>query len=388
MKPPAPQPTVEDIQSIVHQVKLRDNSIRAVQSQLKDLSKRVDKVWEEVRRGCDDTRRLREDMLPVVRAVKETQTLPKPPQIVTSAAHVPEPIPSPKGPPPMPPMIDIRQPAEGLSRSLSRKLSNKRFPFTSSAKTPSPATIREASALESPPSTVMSHLSGTTVMSHLTPGQTPSTLSQQPSPTSPPYVMAIPTPSSRSTQVTREPLHRDDSWAATYSQASAVPSRLDSRSAIPTSGTPSSRRAPYATPSSATLASTTSSLATTLGRPSNGPPSSALSEDLSNPIISDKFKVDQEQTTDQVLLYSMHKWHINGDTRHYNLYIVYGDRERLLTRHEKPLALFKEFQRQGLNPMFMLRKKADGSEVGPGMGEGGQYQLGMGWGSRLPGGEI
>jgi len=44
------------------------------------------------------------------------------------------------------------------------------------------------------------------------------------------------------------------------------------------------------------------------------------------------------------------------DWRHYALNIVFGDQERALGLDEKPLAIFKDLDRAGKNPMFMLRK--------------------------------
>jgi hypothetical protein len=44
------------------------------------------------------------------------------------------------------------------------------------------------------------------------------------------------------------------------------------------------------------------------------------------------------------------------DWRHYALYIGFGDQERVLGLDEKPLAIFKDLDRAGKKPMFMLRK--------------------------------
>lgn len=54
----------------------------------------------------------------------------------------------------------------------------------------------------------------------------------------------------------------------------------------------------------------------------------------------------------------MRKYNIQADWRQYALYIVYGDQERAVGMEEKPLALFKDLDREGRKPMFMLRKTA------------------------------
>lgn len=66
----------------------------------------------------------------------------------------------------------------------------------------------------------------------------------------------------------------------------------------------------------------------------------------------------------KVLPAALKKYNINADWRHYALYIVYGDQERCLSLDERPLILFKQLDKEGRKPMFMLRKNtpaADGS---------------------------
>lgn len=57
---------------------------------------------------------------------------------------------------------------------------------------------------------------------------------------------------------------------------------------------------------------------------------------------------------------ALRKYNIQADWRQYALYIVYGDQERCVGLEEKPLALFKDLDREGKKPMFMLRKLAGG----------------------------
>jgi len=101
----------------------------------------------------------------------------------------------------------------------------------------------------------------------------------------------------------------------------------------------------------------------------------------------DRFKVREQMNTAEVLPLALRKWRLSGDPRYYNLYIVYADRERLMTSQERPLVLFKELQKANLHPMFMLRKvgaksesmTGEGSHYGDSIGPNG---LGTAQGSR------
>lgn len=58
----------------------------------------------------------------------------------------------------------------------------------------------------------------------------------------------------------------------------------------------------------------------------------------------------------KVLPAALKKYQINAPWDQYALYIVYGDQERCLGMEEKPLILFKQLDKEGKKPMFMLRK--------------------------------
>jgi len=258
----------------------------------------------------------------------------------------------------MPAMIDIKLQPEGLSRSLSRKLSTKRFPFSSaSSKVPSPTTIRETPALEAYATSNQTHLSPATF------GQ-----SQQPSPTSPPYIT---TPASTISSSRRggSKSQNPASWAESYASSLASDPRLTTHTHTPNSALLSTRRTPHPTPSSATLN-------TTLLHHGAGTTNDAST--IQN------FKLSDEETTTQVLPIAMRKWRINGDPRDYRLYIVCGNNERLLESWERPLELFKTFQKRKENPMFMLRRAGGGPAIGgPGEGMGGRVG-----GKLVPGGSF
>lgn len=102
----------------------------------------------------------------------------------------------------------------------------------------------------------------------------------------------------------------------------------------------------------------------------------------------------------KVLPAALKKYNINAPWEHYALYIVYGDQERCLELNEKPLILFKQLDKEGKKPMFMLRKTtahpdaAGGTAETPGsVGlENGQFRSNTAQGQRVaynpPGGII
>lgn len=71
----------------------------------------------------------------------------------------------------------------------------------------------------------------------------------------------------------------------------------------------------------------------------------------------------------KVLPAALKKYQINAPWDQYALYIVYGDQERCLGMDEKPLILFKQLDKEGKKPMFMLRKiNSAQTDGGVGMG--------------------
>lgn len=73
---------------------------------------------------------------------------------------------------------------------------------------------------------------------------------------------------------------------------------------------------------------------------------------------------------------------------------MHGDQERCLGLNERPLILFKQLDKEGRKPMFMLRKHAtpaEGHTVGVnGSASGGGYGVGSGGRGEvaLPGGVL
>lgn len=82
------------------------------------------------------------------------------------------------------------------------------------------------------------------------------------------------------------------------------------------------------------------------------------------PDIFKSFRVSMEDPCRKVLPAALKRYNIQADWRQYALYIVHGDQERCLGLEEKPLILFKQLDREGRKPMFMLRRNAGGGDSG------------------------
>lgn len=80
----------------------------------------------------------------------------------------------------------------------------------------------------------------------------------------------------------------------------------------------------------------------------------------SNPQVEifKSFRVSIDDPCHKVLPVALKKYNITADWRQYALYIVHGDQERCLGLNERPLILFKQLDKEGRKPMFMLRKHA------------------------------
>ena len=121
----------------------------------------------------------------------------------------------------------------------------------------------------------------------------------------------------------------------------------------------------------------------------------------SNPQVEifKSFRVSIDDPCHKVLPVALKKYNITADWRQYALYIVHGDQERCLGLNERPLILFKQLDKEGRKPMFMLRKHAapqeghvstvGGASMQPVQGTG----AGFGWdgqnrGVQLPGGVL
>jgi hypothetical protein len=106
--------------------------------------------------------------------------------------------------------------------------------------------------------------------------------------------------------------------------------------------------------------------------------------------IFKSFRVSIDDPCHKVLPVALKKYNITADWRQYALYIVHGDQERCLGLNERPLILFKQLDKEGRKPMFMLRKHAAPAE-GPVSTVGGNDVSrweGQQRGVQLPGGVL
>ncbi|KAF2190245.1 RA-domain-containing protein [Zopfia rhizophila CBS 207.26] len=381
-------PTQDDFAKVIRVVQARDERIQVTESELRHLKEDLNRVLEE-------NRRLREEFLPLVRMLKDSQQpLPTPHEHVTS-----------------PPAGQDR-----AGSSLSRKFSTKKLFLGSAPKNPSPTihegrTLVDSSSLDPSAAALAasSHLTASmTGGQQMSPNSAP-----QPSPTSPAYSQSQNRPYNRS-DVPRSghPDHETTpNWSNTNTWASdttAVSERntRDIRNPTPallssrplrnnTASTPNPDdrdRDPPLSGGSSMNSSSTLQGSTPQSAPAQTPSSNPQVE------IFKSFRVSIDDPCHKVLPVALKKYNITADWRQYALYIVHGDQERCLGLNERPLILFKQLDKEGRKPMFMLRKHAAPAEghvstVGGGemrsVGGGG----GFGWdggnrGVQLPGGVL
>jgi hypothetical protein len=269
---------------------------------IKDRDDELRSLREDLVRISEDNRKLREDFLPLVKAAKDrSQPLPTPDEGPDLNAALPG----------------------GLSRKYSKKILLNNTAHAN--KNPSP-TIQE-SGLD-PSAAAMA--ASTHLTASMRDGGLGSPNQPQPSPTSPAY-----RDGPGSTGPTSRPFPRSDN--SEY---------------------------PNLTLSTPSMLSTASTAVTT--PPTSNPPASATTPNSSQPPgnveIFKSFRVSIDDPCYKVLPVALKKYNISADWRQYALYIVYGDQERCLGLNEKPLILFKQLDREGRKPMFMLRKHAAPAE--------------------------
>jgi hypothetical protein len=347
-------PTQDDIARIIHIIKDRDAEMRLLRDDLHRIS--------------EENRKLREEVLPLVKQAKDRN----------------QPLPTPG-------VEDYQQSEQKSGSSLSRKFSTKRL-FLSNSKPNnlSPTTIQEgrmlqdSSSLDPSPAAMSASSHLTASMSRDGPGGN-SPNQPQPSPTSPAYSTMQPP---NSAGPPSRPFGRSDEnmpgrWDSTYSSASTIREKLDpplsgGSVATPNSGNSTSSRQDLQTPGGSTQQS-----------------SSSRGENPQVEIFK-SFRVSIDDPCHKVLPVALKKYNITADWRQYALYIVHGDQERCLGLNERPLILFKQLDREGRKPMFMLRKHAspmEGSVSTIGAGNGMADAIGVnpgggGRGVQLPGGVL
>jgi hypothetical protein len=327
---------------------------------------------DDLHRISEENRKLREEVLPLVKQAKDrNQPLPTPGVEDYSSSQQPE----------------------SKSSGLSRKFSTKRL-FLSGSKPNnlSPTTIQEGRMLQDS-STLDPSPAAMSASSHLTAsmnggpgGNSPN--QPQPSPTSPAYSTMQP-PNSAGPPSRAFGRNDDNSsyWNSTYSDAprgKLDPPLSGGSLTTPNSGNSqnSSQRQEVQTPGAQSSRS-------------GGTGSDGVRENPQVEIFK-SFRVSIDDPCHKVLPVALKKYNITADWRQYALYIVHGDQERCLGLNERPLTLFKQLDKEGRKPMFMLRKHASPLEgsvstigVGGNMGEAvGVNPGGGGRGVQLPGGVL
>lgn len=315
---------------------------------------------------------MREDLLPVFKMAKEQQPLPYHPpapqqnyaQQYANAYSDPNSTISPPAPTPK---------SSGLgSGGLQRKFSTKQFFLGSTPKNASPTHLQQQNAQDRSmmeqaldPSAAAeravlssSHLAA---MNGGQPQTSPALSPNIPSPSSPPHTLK--NTMSGSTLASRSYSRGGELQTprATYTGGSDVDTLRDSNQ---------SQYQPSTYPRDSVIRPPTSSRRA----PTPAPGSTSGADQIE---VFKSFKVSMEDPCWKVLPAALKKYKIDAPTEQYALYIVYGDQERCLEAEEKPLILFKELDRQGRKPMFMLRKttshpdNAASGASGVGMDRGG-----------------
>ena len=385
--------TQEDLSRIIKSLEIRD--------------RRIQQAEAELRRITEEHRKLRDELLPVFKIVKD-QWHPLPYHPTSSSPNLHSnhgDMVSPMG----------AQTSEGKSGGLSRKFSAKRLflgptpknssPTHAPQSAPSGKPMADASILDPSAAALAasSHL-----IAGINGGAQPATSPNQPnipSPTSPNnYAKSqlpsrsygnIPTPS------TARPVYAlHDDYPSSSASTLVGDSRYPSSNASTLVGDARERSNPTPTP-----ANNSSRIRPPPRETLDEPPSSGSRERETPGVeIFKSFRVSMEDPCHKVLPAALKKYNINADWRQYALYIVYGDQERCLGLEEKPLILFKQLAHEERKPMFMLRKHAAPTEghSGPRGGSGGsatgstgfEASAGMGSGRghgssiQLPGGVL
>lgn len=377
--------TKDDISRIIKSIEIRDHRIQAAEAELR-------KITEEYRR-------LRDELLPIFRMAKDkSQPLPYHPN--SHSPDHPEDGTS--------PMVSQMLP-EKTGSSLSRKFSTKRLFLGSTPKSNSPTHIpqsipegRSVADTNLDPSAA-----AVAASNHLTAsvngGSQPSTSPNQvniPSPTSPNTYANQPTLHQRTYRDQQAPITSRTIYSHTEepqysSSASTITSERDRFNPTPTPSTNQRSRAP--------ARNDYQQLQQAQQQQDEPPNSGGTSSSREAPSVEifKSFRVSMEDPCEKVLPAALKKYNIQADWKNYALYIVYGDQERCLGLREKPLILFKQLDKEGKKPMFMLRRHAapleghSGPSGGGGVASGG-YDTGMGLGSgrghqssiQLPGGVL
>ncbi|KAJ9193827.1 hypothetical protein DTO166G4_7985 [Paecilomyces variotii] len=305
--------TQEDIARIIQSIQLRDERIVAAEA--------------ELRRLTEDYRRLREELLPVFKMAKDrSQPLPYQPS-PELYDHENQPITTPTitHPP------EQQKSSSGISRSFSKRIFTGGSGSKNNSPTHIPPSVNDGSVLNPSAAAVAAS-------THLSAG-----MNGQPSPKS----VNMPSPTS--------PSHYPQTLASrSYAPEGVSNSNRTHDHSEDTSAGQSRPDRNTSTPGSQSRQGQSTSSSRAESRGGDGAPPSVE--------IFKSFRVSMDDPCHKVLPAALKKYNINADWRQYALYIVYGDQERCLGLDEKPLILFKQLDKEGRKPMFMLRKHTQPAE--------------------------
>ncbi|KAI5367512.1 Putative ras-associating (RA) domain, sterile alpha motif domain, Ubiquitin-like domain superfamily [Septoria linicola] len=330
--------TQDDIARIIDSLRQRDQRIQSAEAELRAMRDYLERI-------SDENRKLREETLPIMRLVKDQRTpLPDP-----SGGTIPSPREA-------DPTNRLMEQIQNKGSSLSRKFSTKKlFLNKDGTKQNSPTHPPDSRAAQAREvrddggTHLEASAAAMAASSHLTASMTSQTSpnsvhGHQLSPTSPAYsTHALPSTTARSFPQHNQRGHNADNDASYannhYSQASTV---TEERPRSARQQDRARRQAP--TPSPREEAT-----------PDPG-------KDNPQVEIFKSFRVSIDDPCRVVLPVALKRYNITDDWRQYALYIVHGDQERCLGLEEKPLLLFKQLDKEGRKPMFMLRRHASPQE--------------------------
>lgn len=366
----------------------KDEINRLAKSILRLRDDRIAQAEAQLTRLADDYRKLRQELLPVFKMAKErSEPLPYAPY--QNAAQSPELYQQDVVSPP----ITAQSVPEktSLTRTFSKKLGLNSTPKTNSP-THIPNTIHEGRTLTAENSldpSAAASLASNSLTAQMSGGigSLPHPSPGVPSPTSPlPYQHQPLAPRS----------YQREGSSTLARGYDGTDDRINIDRDTPTSAKSVSGKL---NPSNSIL-SNASTLVPPREQSASVPPqlpsnlsSSASGGDAPSVEIFKSFRVGLEDPCYKVLPAALRKYNIQADWRQYALYIVYGDQERCVGLEEKPLALFKDLDREGKKPMFMLRKLANpivegGGGVGVPMSALGGVGKPLGSGGGIGGGTL
>jgi hypothetical protein len=360
--------TQEDLARLIKSIQVRDEKLMLVET--------------ELRRITDDYRRLREEILPVIKLVKDRSHPLPPPSSGGQSSENWHDSTATLTTTPQPTVTHELSSGSKIARAFSKRIHpNGNTPKNNSPTHPPPTSYDGRSHHDNlnPSASAMaasSHLtSSMNGGSQLSPGI--------PSPTSPHH----------------HHTHQQTLNPRSYTQPLSSANRntaYDYSEQTPTIHSRGDRLTPSQLPASrAETPSTASRLDPRLDRSDSrgGGGGGGGGENPNSVEIFKSFRVSWEDPCYKVLPAALKKYNINSDWKNYALYIVYGDQERCLELQEKPLLLFKQLEKEGRKPMFMLRKiHMDNPSSTPGPGAAAPNSAGFDGGRQgqinLPGGVL